>query len=350
MASTVATLFGPSAEEIVYARKKDEEDAARQRYLARLQGAGQGLGPFAWAARAGVDIGESLRTVGSMFGDKIEDPLIKKSNRINKILIEENVDLNDPASLKRVAKRLEQEGYTNEAVRIYDRAQAIEVQNRTLAINEGKATQISRYYVDVDGQPVMENKNTGEFFTTEGVPIPPDEVIRAAEYDDYTTRALAVKRVRDIQEAKTAPERERRSAADPNQWNPVGVYKDGERMPGVIGGRTGLEAELNKRLEAEAAARAAAKANVQGIPDPYDDVQSDVQEIRRQEMLRMGGVTDPSYVPPNNLGRTEQTLLSPEQRYTFEQGMTPGMLFDPRRPSEADIVIPPWDIRYQNRF
>ena len=66
--ATVASLFGPSAEEIVFARKKEEEDAARQKYLARLQGAGQGLGPFAWAARAGVDVGETLRTAIKLEG------------------------------------------------------------------------------------------------------------------------------------------------------------------------------------------------------------------------------------------------------------------------------------------
>jgi len=347
MASTIASLFGPSAEEIVFARKKEEEDARRQEYLARLQNAGQGLGPFAWAARAGVDIGESLRTAGSMFGEKIEDPLIKKSNRINRILVEENVDLNDPQSLKRVAKRLEQEGYTNEAIRIYDRAQAIEVQNRTLAIEEGKRTKLTSAYVDVDGNPVMVNQTTGEFFTPEGVPIPKDEVIRSTEYDDIATRQIAIDRVKKKKKAKTDLEADIRNAADPNQWSPV---TGGEGMPGVMGGRTGLEQELNKRLEAEKAAREKRAANVQGVPDLYEDTVSDVEEIRRQEMLRMGGVTDPSYVPPNNLGRVEQTLLTPEQRYTFEQGMTPGMLFDPRRSSEADIVIPPWDIRYQNRF
>lgn len=177
MASTVATLFGPSAEEIVYARKKDEEDAARQRYLARLQGAGQGLGPFAWAARAGVDIGESLRTAGSMFGEKIDDPLIKKSNRINRILIEENVDLNDPEALKRVARRLEQEGYTNEAVRIYDRASALSTQERELSLKElqyGPTT--SNNYVDIEGEFVKEDK-AGNFYDMQGNPLNPAEVI-----------------------------------------------------------------------------------------------------------------------------------------------------------------------------
>jgi len=177
MASTIASLFGPSAEEIVFARKKEEEDARRQEYLARLQNAGQGLGPFAWAARAGVDIGESLRTAGSMFGEKIEDPLIRKSNRINRILIEENVDLNDPEALKRVARRLEQEGYTNEAVKIYDRASVLSTQQRELSLKElqyGPTTSDS--YVDIDGNMVKQDK-AGNFFDMQGNPLNPAEVV-----------------------------------------------------------------------------------------------------------------------------------------------------------------------------
>ena len=326
--ATVASLFGPSAEEIVFARKKEEEDAARQKYLARMQGAGQGLGPFAWAARAGVDVGETLRTAGGMFGEQIEDPLIKKYNRINQILVEEGGDLNDPEALKRVADKLQAEGYTNEAVRLYDRSSALSTAARELDIEEGKMTQLTTAYVDVNGNPVMVNKNTGQFYTTDGTPIPSDEVIPKDSWNDVTLRKDAEKRI----EAK-------RKAEDPNSWQTVGLYtKDGTNL--IQGGPTGFQAALEERLQQEQEEKKAT------------DSVGVIAESGGNEFggALYGGVPDPSYQPPNNLGREERSLAPPPPSYTFEQGMVPGMLFDPRRTSEEDIVVPPWDIRYQTRF
>lgn len=322
--ATVASLFGPSAEEIVFARKKEEEDAARQKYAARMQGAGQGLGPFAWAARAGVDVGETLRTAGGMFGEKIEDPLIKKYNRINQILVEEGGDLNDPEALKRVADKLQAEGYTNEAVRLYDRSSALSTAARELDIEEGKMTQLTTAYVDVNGNPVMVNKNTAQFFTPDGTPIPADEVIPKTTWDDITLRDLAQE---EIQAKKRAQ--------DPNSWQPVGLYtKDGTNL--IQGGPTGFQAALEERLQQEQEEKKA-----------IDSV-GVIAESAGNEFggALYGGVPDPSYQPPNNLGREERSLTPSSPSYTFEQGM----LFDPRRMNEEDIVVPPWDIRYQNRF
>lgn len=326
--ATVASLFGPSAEEIVFARKKEEEEAARQKYLARLQGAGQGLGPFAWAARAGVDVGETLRTAGGMFGEQIEDPLIKKYNRINQILVEEGGDLNDPEALKRIADKLQAEGYTNEAVRLYDRSSALSTAARQLDIEEGKMTQLTTAYVDVNGNPVMVNKNTGQFYTTDGTPIPSDEVIPKDSWNDVTLRKDAEERIKA-----------KRKAEDPNSWQTVGLYtKDGTNL--IQGGPTGFQAALEERLQQEQEEKKAT------------DSVGVIAESGGNEFggALYGGVPDPSYQPPNNLGREERSLAPPPPSYTFEQGMVPGMLFDPRRTSEEDIVVPPWDIRYQTRF
>ena len=322
--ATVASLFGPSAEEIVFARKKEEEDAARQKYLARLQGAGQGLGPFAWAARAGVDVGETLRTAGGMFGEQIEDPLIKKYNRINQILVEEGGDLNDPEALKRVADKLQAEGYTNEAVRLYDRSSALSTAARQLDIEEGKMTQLTTAYVDVNGNPVMVNKNTAQFYTPEGVPIPADEVIPKDTWNDSVLRDQTVNSIKAKQRAN-----------DPNSWQPVGLYtQDGNNL--IQGGPTGFQAALEERLQQEQEEKKA-----------IDSV-GVIAESAGNEFggALYGGVPDPSYQPPNNLGREERSLTPSSPSYTFEQGL----LFDPRRMNEEDIVVPPWDIRYQNRF
>ena len=362
--ATVASLFGPSAEEIVFARKKEEEDVARQKYAARLQGAGEGLGPFAWAAKAGVDVGETLRTAGGMFGEKIEDPLIKKYNRINQILVEEGGDLNDPKALKRVAEKLQAEGYTNEAVRLYDRSSALSTASRQLDIEEGKMTQLTTAYVDVNGNPVMVNKNTAQFFTPDGTPIPADEVIPKTTWDDITLRDQTVNSIKAKQRAN-----------DPNSWQPVGLYtQDGNNL--IQGGPTGFQAALEERLQQEQKAKDERDKNRQGVADIYDDTVTDVEEIRRREAEERaragqegdsigaiseiagnefggalyGGITDPSYQPPNNIGRSERSLTTLPPRYTFDQGITPGMLFDPRRMNEEDVVIPPWDIRYQNRL
>jgi len=343
--SSIASLFGPSAEEIVYARQQQDKILRDQEYQAALARQQSPAAQSYYAA--GYNLAKGL---GGLLGGEsvMVDPALKKAVKMRDMVAKlEGKDFNDSKVLKNLAEKLADEGYINEAIRIYDRAQAIEVQERTLAIEEGKRTKLTSAYVDVDGNPVMVNQTTGEFFTPEGVPIPKDEVIRSTEYDDIATRQLAIDRVKNKKKAKTDLEADIRNAADPNQWSPV---TGGQGMPGVMGGRTGLEQELNKRLEAEKAAREKRAADIQGVPDLYEDTVSDVEEIRRQEQMRMGGVTDPSYVSPNNLGRVEQTLLSPEQAYTFEQGMTPGLMFDPRRASQEDVVIPPWDIRYQNRF
>ena len=336
--ATIASLFGPSAEEIVYARKKEDEDYERKRAAARYAGAGEGLGVFGWAAKAGADTGESLR---GMFGKNIEDPLISKYNRINQILNEEGGDLNDPAVLKRVADRLQAEGFSNEAVNLFDRSSSLSTTKRQLDIAEGKMTQLSRYFVDVNGQPVMENQTAGTFFYPDGTPLSSNQVMRFEEWNHPISRKEAIDRINANASAKPA------SADD---FIPVGLYtEDGKNL--IQGGKTGLDAALDNRVKIEAAQKEEKKANRVGLPVSDDDVVSDVEEIRRREAQRMGGTTDPSYVSPNNVVKEGRSLMDSRQPYTFEDGLiNPGMLTDPRRRSQEDIVIPPWDIRYQNKF
>lgn len=179
--ATIASLFGPSAEEIVYSRKKEDEDYARKRALARYQGAGEGLGAFGWAARAGADTGETLR---GMFGESIEDPLVSKYNRINQILNEEGGDLNDPATLKRVAEKLQSAGYTNEAVRLYDRSGTLSASQSDLELKKLEyGPKLTKDWVSWDGSKVRKDKQ-GNFYDSDNTLLGQEEVMSADIYND----------------------------------------------------------------------------------------------------------------------------------------------------------------------
>jgi hypothetical protein len=195
--ATIASLFGPSAEEIVYARKKEDEDYERKRSAARYAGAGEGLGPFGWAAKAGADTGESLR---GMFGKSIEDPLISKYNRINQILNEEGGDLNDPKALKRVADRLQSEGYTNEAVRLFDRSSVLGTQQAELDLKASEyGPKLTKDYVLWDGSKVRVDKQ-GNFYDSNNTLLNEAEVM---ESDVYNAQ-FAINKENEIARGKAA--------------------------------------------------------------------------------------------------------------------------------------------------
>jgi len=133
--ASIADIFGPSPEELAYAKRQEEEQQARKEYLTRLASAGEGLGMFAGVARAGVRQGEQLRRL-KLFGEA-PSPAMEKATEIRQILQSmSGEDLNDPDTLLKISKELGNRGYPNEALQLADRARQINRDKQTDELNK----------------------------------------------------------------------------------------------------------------------------------------------------------------------------------------------------------------------
>jgi hypothetical protein len=130
MAQSISSLFGPSPEELEYAKRQEEEKLARQEYRDRLSTAGQGLGMYAGVARSGVRQGEQLRKL-RLFGES-PSPAMEKAATIREIIGSvSQEDLNNPETLIKISKELSNRGYPNEAFQLADRAKQIKTEAET---------------------------------------------------------------------------------------------------------------------------------------------------------------------------------------------------------------------------
>lgn len=139
MASTIASLFGPSAEQIVYDRQKEERDRKSLQYQQTLTGlrdtpgaatgyalgyqSGQGLS----SAVRGFQSGEGVKgkILGGLFGqsEELEDPRIAKALQVRQAF--EGVtaaDLSDPNKVEALAEKLQASGNPQAAFQLLDRA------------------------------------------------------------------------------------------------------------------------------------------------------------------------------------------------------------------------------------
>lgn len=135
MASTIASLFGPSAEEIVYERQKEEKDRRALQYQQTLTGlrdtpgaatgyalgyqSGQGLG----SAVKGFQSGEGVKgkILGGLFGasEELEDPRIAKALQMRQAFEGMTAaDLKDPDKLQEVMDKLQASGNTEAAYQV----------------------------------------------------------------------------------------------------------------------------------------------------------------------------------------------------------------------------------------
>jgi hypothetical protein len=122
MASSIASLFGPSAEEIVYA-KQQEDQARRQQQL--QQNLAVQSSPLAQQFyQSGYNMFSGL---GGLFGKPMMDPRLQQAVKIRQLLGSTSVeDLNDPAALSKLSQRFQDEGLAREALYFADRATSIE--------------------------------------------------------------------------------------------------------------------------------------------------------------------------------------------------------------------------------
>ena len=126
MAKSIASLFGPSAEEIVYA----QQEAGKQRQQQQLQNTLAAYqDPMARQFyQSGYNIASGVGNIaGALFGDApMADPRLAKNIQLRKILGSANVDdLNDVGKLNKLSSELAKAGLAQEAMFFSDRATSL---------------------------------------------------------------------------------------------------------------------------------------------------------------------------------------------------------------------------------
>ena len=121
MASTIASLFGPSAEEIVYERQKEERDRQAQQYQTTLSGLRDVPG-VATGYAAGYQGGQGLgQALGGLFGQssELEDPRIAKALQIRQAFQGMSAaDMSNPGKLQELAEKLQASGNPEAAMQL----------------------------------------------------------------------------------------------------------------------------------------------------------------------------------------------------------------------------------------
>ena len=123
MANSIADIYGPSPEELEYQRRKEQEDQARQEYLAKLPGYGSEFGIYGGVARSGLETGNMLRNL-RLFGES-PSPEMDRATTMKQILSKyQGQDLSDPNVMAQISQELGKQGYPREAMRMMEQARA----------------------------------------------------------------------------------------------------------------------------------------------------------------------------------------------------------------------------------
>ena len=161
MASSIASLFGPSAEEIVYA----QQEAGKQRQQQQLQNTLAAYqDPMARQFyQSGYNIASGVGNIaGALFGDTpMADPRLAKSIQSRQIMADIGVeDLNDVGQLTTLSQRFSEAGMPEAALYFSDRKNALETQQRDYKLELAKAaakgatdpTALNTFLKQVDSQ------------------------------------------------------------------------------------------------------------------------------------------------------------------------------------------------------
>jgi len=177
----IQSLFGPSPEEVLFARQQQaqQQQAARNQMIAQQ---GQQFGVFAPLYQAGLrfgDVGAQAMTQ-ALFPNQ-RDPMLERATRIQDVISRyADQDTTDPAVLTKMSQDFAGQGLTREAFTIAQDARAAKREQQKLDI-EAEKLNISREELQTrkaaisafdalslltsDGRPVTMNKATGEFET-----------------------------------------------------------------------------------------------------------------------------------------------------------------------------------------
>ena len=123
MANSIADIYGPTPKELEYQRRKEQEDQARQEYLAKLPSYGSEFGRYAGVARSGLETGNMLKNL-RLFGES-PSPEMDRATTMKQILSKyQGQDLSDPNVMAQISKELGQQGYPREAMQMLEQARA----------------------------------------------------------------------------------------------------------------------------------------------------------------------------------------------------------------------------------
>ena len=167
--ASIASLFGPSAEEIVYSQRLQER-TRQQQQLQEALAAQQTLAGRNYY-QAGYNIAKGL---GGLFGvsPAIEqDPRIAKALEMRQIFGDFSAqDLNDPTKLEELAGKLVDKGYIDQGFQLFDRSMDIaskiaaakpDIKNVDIYVdNEGNKF----HGGTIDGRIVAVDQETGDYY------------------------------------------------------------------------------------------------------------------------------------------------------------------------------------------
>ena len=137
MASSIASLFGPTAEELMYSQQESMKQQQQQQLQQNLSMQSSPLAQQFY--QSGYNIASGI---GGMFGDApMADPRLAQSIKARKIMSDIGVeDLNDPGKLKMLQNAFSEAGMPEASLYFADRGNAIETQERDYALEVAKAT------------------------------------------------------------------------------------------------------------------------------------------------------------------------------------------------------------------
>ena len=169
MASSIASLFGPSAEELMYNQQQLREQQQQQQLQQNLSMQSSPLAQQFY--QSGYNIASGLGAgISGLFGAKpMQDPRLAQSTKLRDILGETGVnDLSDFNKVSDLAKKLSEGGFTREALYFSDRATTLKALD-TEAVKQrneerlAKEPKLNAEWVTEEGETVGMN-NAKEWF------------------------------------------------------------------------------------------------------------------------------------------------------------------------------------------
>ena len=136
MASSIASLFGPTAEELMYSQQESMKQQQQQQLQQNLSMQSSPLAQQFY--QSGYNIASGI---GGMFGGApMADPRLAQSIKSRQIMSDIGIeDLNDSGQLSILAQRFSEAGMPEAALYFKDRQNALEIQQRDYEIDLAKA-------------------------------------------------------------------------------------------------------------------------------------------------------------------------------------------------------------------
>lgn len=135
MAEQRMSLFGLTPDQVRMARQQQAQKRQDELFAANLAGVKGDIPGFATGYAIGGSIGRNLgQAVTGLFGQELKDPELERATKMQSLVKEfEGMDFNDPATLQRIAVRMQEAGLYEESMNVFDRSLAIQTKQAELA-------------------------------------------------------------------------------------------------------------------------------------------------------------------------------------------------------------------------